>query len=125
MPVTFDTFPEDDLFEIHVDGRLTDADFDAVAAPLREFAAARESFRFIEVVKEFDGIDASLIWKGLKLDAELLPKMSHCAIVSDISWIEKLTRPIDAILSADIRCFKLSELEPARRWVRNATKADA
>ena len=125
MPVTFNTFPDDDVFEIHVDGHVTNADFDTVADPLRNFAAERDRFKFVEVVNAFDGIDASLIWKGLKLDAELLPKMSHCAVVSDISWIEKLTKPVDAILSAEIRCFKLSELEPARQWVRIATKADA
>ena len=56
----------DNLVEIVVDGRVSRAEFDAVAARLEAAIARHGKLHVLEVVETFGGIDPSAFWADLK-----------------------------------------------------------
>ncbi|MCA8878593.1 MAG: STAS/SEC14 domain-containing protein [Rhodobacteraceae bacterium] len=120
MPITYHEDPATRTAELSVNGRITRSDFDTLAPKFEAFAETYGPIRLIEIVESLGGFDPSLIWKGLKLDFRVIPRISHCAVVGDAPWLSPLTRASGAVLPVKLRAFPMAELAAARAWIAAA-----
>ena len=107
MSCEYKEHPEQALVELIVEGRVTEADFDAITGRLAEFIARHGKIKVLEIVKSFDGVDLAAIPKGVMFDIRHLSDFSHCAVVTDSGWIGPFTRAMAPFFSVDIRVFPL------------------
>lgn len=119
MSLDYQEFADDKLVELTVDGKVTRAEFDEIAPKIEAFIAEHGTIKLIEVVHHFGGMEMSAMWEGIKFDRQNVKHISHCAVVSDISWISPLTKAASAFLSTKLRTFDLAELDAAREWIGN------
>ena len=108
----------DNLVEIVVDGHVSRAEFDAVAARLEAAIARHGKLRVLEVVETFGGIDPSAFWADLKFGLRHLDHFSRCAVVSDQHWIETFAKGVDKVIRCEIRHFPPEQIDAARAWLR-------
>jgi hypothetical protein len=106
------------LVEIVVNGRVSKAEFDDVAARLEAAIARHGKLRVLEVVRSFGGIDPAAFWADLKFALRHLNDFSRCAVVGDKGWIETLTRGADKLIACELRHFPPARIDAARAWLR-------
>ena len=107
----------DNLVEIVVDGRVSRAEFDDVAARLEAAIARHGKLRVLEVVKSFGGIEPSAFWADLRFGLRHLNHFSRCAVVSDKRWIETFAKGVDKLIPCEIRHFPPDQIAAARAWL--------
>jgi len=119
MALTCREDPTADLFELTVDGSVTQAEFDDVMARLDAFITQQGSIRLLEIVRHFNLSDVtlSMFWEGVKFDIHNLRHIRRAAIVSDIGWISPWTKFAGSLMSTEVRVFPLAELDAARAWL--------
>lgn len=120
------SYLEDDalkLVELEIDGAVSRTDFETLLPKMQSFIERHEKIRLIEVVKTFEwpGVDMfAMFWEGMKFDFYAIPRISHCAVVSDIGWMSPLSKAAGAVISTKLRTFEMSELDTARDWIKSA-----
>lgn len=120
MSVDYIEHPDDRTIEIVVDGKVTEAVFDAIAPQMEAFIAAHGRVKLLEIIRELDGFELSMLGKGIKFDIQHLKSFSHCAVVSDKGWIGPLARAMSPFFDIEIRTFPPDEEAAARAWLRAA-----
>jgi hypothetical protein len=115
--ITCKTGP-DGVVELTVAGAIDRPDYDRVVAELESAAAAHGKLRVIEVIEQIGAIDSSVWWQDIKWAWQHMKDLARCAVVTDSGWIGPVTRAVGALLPAEIRVFRLAEIDAARAWVR-------
>ena len=108
------------LVELTVDGRVTEDDFDEIAARLAGFIADYGPIKLLEIIKSFDGMELAAMPKGVMFDIRHLKDFSHCAVVNDSGWIGPFTRAASPFFTIEIRVFGRDEEDEAREWLISA-----
>lgn len=103
--------------EIVVDGKVTREDYERVVPKVQAFIDRNGTIGVVEVIRDFDGFDPSILLPGLKFDLKNLSHVSHVAVVTDKAWMSPLVKAAAAVTPINMRIFPLSELEAAREWV--------
>ncbi|MGP4844332.1 STAS/SEC14 domain-containing protein [Marinobacter sp. 1Y8] len=112
--------PDIKTVEIIVDGKFTAEEFNDIAPKMEAFIEQHGKVKIIEILRDFDGFDFSVLKDGIKFDMEHLKDYSHCAVVSDSGWIGPVARVMSKFLDLDVRVFKASEEADARAWIAQA-----
>lgn len=73
--------------EIEISARVSTEEFDKTARKLEAFIARHGRVRVLEVVHDFEGMDAKAFWHDLKFSLRHLNDFSRCAIVSDAKFL--------------------------------------
>ncbi len=123
MSVSYVEHDDLKLVELTVDGAVERADFEELLPRMQAFIEKHERIRLIEIVKDFQwpSLDTfGMIWEGIKFDLYAIPRISHCAVVSDIGWMMPVSKAAGSVMSTKLRTFDMSELEEAQDWVRSA-----
>lgn len=120
MNIEYTEQPSDDLIELTVHGRITQADLEALVPKIDAFTETRDQIRLLEIVNEFDGIEPAALLDGIRLDLKYIKRFSHCAVVSDKGWMGPLARLASALTSIEVRHFDGNEVETARQWLVSA-----
>lgn len=124
MTVNYSEFAENKTIELYVSGKVTKEDFHRVAGQFEAFIQDQGTVKLLEVVENFTGFDPSTLWDGIKFDIKHLKHISHCAVVSDISWMSPFAKAAGAFMSTKLRTFNLSQVEDARVWLNNPDLAE-
>jgi hypothetical protein len=69
--------------EIVLKGRVSTKEFDAVAGRLEAFITRHGKVRVLEIVEDFEGMDASAFWHDVKFSLRHLKDFSRVAIVAN------------------------------------------
>ena len=120
MPVTYSEDPATRSIELGVSGRVTQEDWDRVVPRFEAFMEAHGTIRLIEIVESLEGFDRGLIWQGIRFDMKAIPRISHCAVVTDFGWMSPIVKAAGAVMPMQLRTFPLAEVEAARVWLREA-----
>lgn len=120
MTTSYRMIPETKTFEFTVSGKVTSDDFDALVSPLEDFVQEHGKIKLLEIIENFQGFDPMMMWQGMKLDAKIIPHITHCAVVSDMGWLSPLTKAAGAFMATKLRTFDLAELDAARAWLAQA-----
>lgn len=112
--------PEDNIVEITVEGKVTEADFDQVIAKLKADIEKHGKLRILEEIRSFSGIDPIALWKDAKFGFAHVNDFTHAAVVADAQWMRTIAEALGSVLSAEIKAFEASEIEAAREWLKNS-----
>jgi hypothetical protein len=104
------------VFEVEVEGKITQADMDAILPPLEAFIQRHGQVRMVEVIPTFTGFEWSTIWAGIKFDVAHIRDIQRVAVVTDVGWIGGFTRALCRVSPLEIQVFDMAEIEAARRW---------
>jgi len=118
MTTTYKEFHAEKIVELYVEGKVTQEDFDRIAGQLHQFIETHGKIKLLEVVRNFEGFDPSMLWDGIKFDMKHIPNISHCAVVSDIGWLSPLAKAAGGFISTKLRTFSLNQLEEAKQWLK-------
>lgn len=110
------------LVEIVVDGHVSKAEFDDIAARLEAAIARHGKLRVLEEVRSFGGMAPSAFWADLKFAMRHLGDFSRCAVISDQRWIELLATGAGKLIACEIRHFPPDQLAAARAWLNEDTR---
>lgn len=103
--------------EIVLGGRLSTEEFDAVAKRLEAFIARHGRVRVLEIVKDFEGMDAAALWHDIKFSLRHLAAFSRCAIVANPDTRHLWSALVAPFMSCEVEHFVPGEEEAARDWL--------
>ncbi len=69
--------------EIVLQGRVSTEEFDRIASKLEAFIARHGQIRVLEVIEDFEGMDAIAFWHDVKFSLRHLQDFSRIAIVTN------------------------------------------
>jgi len=118
--ITYQEEPGTNLIEITVDGKVSRAEFDEIAANLEAAIARHGKVRLLEDIRDFRGMDPAAFWDDVKFSLRHMNDVSRAAIVTDERWIEWLVRVVGPALKAEVRTFTPAEADAARAWLMGA-----
>ena len=107
------------IVEISVEGKVTEADFDQVAAQLKSDIEKHGKLRILEEIRSFEGIDPIALWKDARFGLAHVNDFTHAAVVADAKWMRTLAEAIGSVLSAEVKAFERSQIAAAREWLAN------
>jgi hypothetical protein len=103
--------------EINISGRVSTEEFDATATKLETFIKRHGKVRVLEVIHEFEGMDATALWHDLKFSLRHLNDFSRCAIVSDAKFLSIWSAIGEPFIDCEVAYFPPEEVEAARDWL--------
>jgi hypothetical protein len=111
-------FP-DDVLGFAYKGRVTKADYETVLVPaIAKALETRKSLRlYFAIQSGFKGIEVGAIWEDLKLGLGPRANWDRVAVVTDVTWIERMTRFYNLLLHCPVKTFPTSEAAQAHSWI--------
>lgn len=103
--------------EIDISGRVSTEEFDATATKLEAFIARHGRVRVLEIIHDFEGMDATAFWHDLKFSLRHLNDFSRCAIVSDAKFLSIWSAITEPFIDAQVEYFPPDQVEAARDWL--------
>ena len=103
--------------EIEISDRVTTEEFEATAKKLEAFIARHGRVQVLEIIHDFDGMDAGAFWSDFKFSLRHLKDFSRCAIVSDTKWFSPLSALAEPFINCEVAYFQPEDLEAARNWL--------
>jgi SpoIIAA-like len=103
--------------EIEITDRVSTEQFDATAKKLEAFIARHGRVRVLEIIKDFEGMDAKAFWHDLKFSLRHLGDFSRCAIVTDAKWFTLWSGLVEPFIDCKVEYFEPDEVEKARDWL--------
>lgn len=100
-------------------GKITHEDYQNVLSPMLETAidANDKKINFLYVIESYDGADMEALWDDTKLGIRHWSDFNRIALVTDVDWIKNTTHMVGWMIPAEIKQFKLADIEAARNWV--------
>ncbi|HEY8264733.1 MAG TPA: STAS/SEC14 domain-containing protein [Methyloceanibacter sp.] len=103
--------------EIEISDRVTAEEFEATAKKLEAFIARHGRVQVLEIIHDFEGMDAGAFWSDFKFSLRHLKDFSRCAIVSDTKWFSPLSALAEPFIDCEVAYFQPEDLEAARNWL--------
>ena len=111
---------ENKIIEITIKGKIEQEDLSQSMLHMEDFIKAHGKVKILEEIHNFNGMDPSMFWEGLKFDLNHLSDISHCAVVSDLGWVGPVAKASCALFSCKIRTFHTDKIDEAREWLKSA-----
>ena len=123
--ITVHTHSEGAQIEVELSGEVTSKDYSETLVPAIEAALeAHDAVRLLAIVQpEFKGYDLGAAWSDTKLGLSHWRGFDRIAVTADQGWVQTSIRLAAPILPCPVQVFELSELEAARRWMRESLGA--
>lgn len=111
--------PDTNIVEMEIDGAISAAEFDEALETFQSAIAQHGRIKVLERLGKLrvPPIPWSRFWDDIKFGFGHLSDITHAAVVADQSWVAPWVRFLNPLFKAEIRSFKLSELESAREWL--------
>ncbi len=103
--------------EIVLTGRVSTEEFDRVAGKIDAFIARHGQIRVLEVVEDFEGMDALAFWHDIKFSLRHLRDFSRLAIVTNPDVHHLWSSLVAPFMHCDVEHFHPGEVEAARDWL--------
>lgn len=110
----------DNVVELVVAGKLTEADFDQVIVQMTADIEKHGKLRLLEEIRSFEGMDLMALWKDAQFGLKHVNDFSHVAVVADAEWMRTIAAAAGNVLSADVKAFDRSSIDAARNWLITA-----
>lgn len=112
------TFPENVLAFVCT-GRVTKENYDSVLIPAVNAALQRPGKvrLYYETARDFVGFDPGAMWEDFKVGVEHLSRWERVAVVTDVEWLNQITRMFRFLMPGDLKSFPTSEADAARTWI--------
>lgn len=104
--------------EIHINGKITSEDIDSLWPKLEKRISEWGSVNILKKFDKFHGVEPTAVWHNLSQGLSKLSHFGSVAIVTDMKWMETLSRGLSKISGKAVKCFPSDELENARAWLK-------
>ena len=103
--------------EIVLNGRVSTEEFDALATRLEAFIRRHGHVRVLEIVQDFEGMDASAFWHDIKFSLRHLKDFSRVAIVANPDTHHLWSSLVAPFTACEVEHFAPGEEDGARDWL--------
>ena len=115
--LTYKEYDNAKAVEIVLEGRVSTQEFDTLAERLETFIGRHGRVRVLEIVKDFEGMDASAVWHDIKFSLRHLKDFSRCAIVASTDTHHLWSSLVAPFMSCEVEHFAPGEEDTARDWL--------
>ncbi len=112
------TDPKNRTIEFHIDGTITQDDYEKVYAATEELIAEHDKIRILKRVGEFSGLTETNMLDNAKKGFSYFHNIEKAALVTDMDWAAWLTNALDPFFPMKMKAFAGNELEAARVWLK-------
>lgn len=105
------------VVEIAISGRVSRDEFDRVADKLDALIAKHGQIRVLQIIHDFEGMDAGAFWDDLKFSLRHLSDFSRCAVVSDENVVSLWSELLGPFMSCEVAHFEPSQIDKAHAWL--------
>jgi SpoIIAA-like len=103
--------------EIVLAGRVSTEDFAKIAQKLEAFIKRHGRVRVLEVIKDFEGMDAKAFWHDIKFSVRHLSDFSRVAIVANPGTHHIWSSLVSPFISCEVQHFVPGQEDAARDWL--------
>lgn len=103
--------------EIVLKGRVSTEEFDSVASKLEAFIQRHGQVRVLEIIKDFEGMDAVAFWHDIKFSLRHLNDFSRMAVVCNPDTHNLWSSLVAPFMSCTVEHFVPGQEEAARDWL--------
>jgi hypothetical protein len=103
--------------EIVLSGRVLTEEFDRVADKLEAFIKRHGKVRVLEVIKDFEGMDAAALWHDVKFSLRHLQDFSRIAVVASPDTHNLWSSLVSPFMRCEAKHFAPDEVDDARDWL--------
>ena len=103
--------------EIVLGARVSTEEFDAVARQLEAFIERHGRVRVLEIIKDFEGMDATAFWHDIKFSLRHVKDVSRVAIVCNPDMHHLWSSLVAPFMACEVEHFPPGEEEAARDWL--------
>lgn len=97
--------------EIHAD------DYKTVLVPaIQDLLARGDDIRIVLVFQEWDGLSSGAAWQDVKMGVEHLTHWRKLALVTDLEWMQHVTRLFGWMTPGEFEHFPLADRDAAVAW---------
>ena len=100
--------------EILLTGRVSTEEFDGVAAKLEAFIDRHGHVRVLEIIQDFEGMDAVALWHDIKFSLRHLKDFSRMAVVCNPDTHHLWSSLVAPFMSCTVEHFVPGQEEAAR-----------
>ena len=100
--------------EIVLKGRVSTEEFDSVASKLEAFIRRHGQVRVLEIIKDFEGMDAVAFWHDIKFSLRHLNDFSRMAVVCNPDTHHLWSSLVAPFMSCTVEHFVPGQEEAAR-----------
>ena len=104
---------------VSAEGKITGTDYESVLIPaLEEKLKTNKKVRMLyQLGSDFIGFEMSAMMDDAKVGLKHISAWDRIALVSDHETINSFAKFFGHLMSCELRIFKNSELEQAKKWV--------
>lgn len=103
--------------EIVLKGRVSTEEFDKIAQKVEAFIARHGPIRVLEVIEDFEGMNALAFWHDVKFSLRHLQDFSRIAIVTNPDVHHLWSSLVAPFIHCEVEHFAPGEEEAARDWL--------
>ena len=103
--------------EIVLKGRVSTEEFDSAASKLEAFIQRHGQVRVLEIIKDFEGMDAVAFWHDIKFSLRHLNDFSRMAVVCNPDTHHLWSSLVAPFMSCTVEHFVPGQEEAARDWL--------
>jgi hypothetical protein len=103
--------------EIVLTGRVSTEEFDKIAQKLEAYIKRHGHIRVLEVIKDFEGMDAGAFWHDVKFSLRHVHDFSRIAVVTNPDMHHLWSSLVAPFMRCEVEHFAPGELEAARDWL--------
>lgn len=109
----------DNVLGVSAEGKITGTDYETVLIPaIEKKLKEHKKIRMIyDLGSSFTGFDLSAMLDDAKMGMKHLSAWDRIALVSDHEMINTFAKFFGHMISCELRIFKNSELEEAKKWI--------
>jgi len=103
--------------EISLSGRVSTEEFDKVATQLEAFIKRHGQVRVLEVIGDFEGMDAAALWHDVKFSLRHLKDFNRIAVVANPEIHNLWSSLVSPFIDCQVEHFAPDEIAEARDWL--------
>jgi hypothetical protein len=103
--------------EIVLRGRISTEEFDRIATKMEAFISRHGKIRVLEVIEDFEGMDAAAFWHDVKFSLRHLQDFSRLAIVTNPDVHHLWSSLVAPFMSCEVEHFPPEDVVAARDWL--------
>lgn len=112
----------DGVLELKLTGMVSGEDYERVLEPALE-RALEDNDRIralVQIGPGFEGYDTEAARDDARLGMKHWSGFDRMAVVTDVDWIDSMTKAVGFMMPCPVRSFDLDELDAARLWLHES-----
>lgn len=114
-----ENLPED-IYGIEMFGEMDEEDYKKMNVSLENYSQKHKNIKFLMVIRKFEWKNFQSFWADLKMDVKYLGEVTKNAVVTELDWMENISKAINAITpKMKVKTFHLDQQKEAVAWLES------